>query len=71
MTIPTGVTEKARYITCPKGHKVWVIWSPRFNKFAFTCDECEEHSVRALSPVTGHLVEIRIVRRLKDNERLV
>lgn len=71
MTIPTGMTEKANYITCPKGHKTYVIWSPRFKKFAFTCDECQEHSVRAWSPMTRHVVEIRIVRRLKDNQRVV
>lgn len=71
MTIPTGVTEKANYITCPKGHRVFVIWSPRFKKFGFTCDECGEHSVRAWSAQTGHVVEVRIIRRLKDNERLV
>lgn len=71
MTIPMGVSEKANYITCPQGHKVYVIWSPRFKKFGFTCDECGEHAVRAWSSDTGHLVEIRIVRRLKEGERMV
>ena len=71
MTIHTGVSEKANYITCPKGHRVYVIWSPRFKKFGFTCEECDEHSVRAISPMSGHIVEVRIVRRLKSNERFV
>lgn len=71
MTIPLGVSEKANYITCPQGHRVYVIWSPRFKKFAFTCDQCEEHAVRALSPMSGHVVEVRIVRRLKQHERFV
>lgn len=71
MTIPLGVSEKANYITCPQGHRVYVIWSPQFKKFGFTCEECNEHAVRAFSPMTGHVVEVRIVRRLKSNERLV
>lgn len=71
MTLHTGVSESANYITCPKGHKVYVIWSPQFKKFGFTCDECQEHAVRAWSPQSGHLVEVRIVRRLKANERMV
>lgn len=71
MTIPIGASESANYITCPKGHKVYVIWSSQFKKFAFTCDECEEHSVRAASPMTGHIVEVRIIRKLKQNERVV
>lgn len=71
MTIPMGVAEKANYITCPKGHKVFVIWSPRFKKFGFTCEECDEHAVRAFSPMSGHVVEVRIVRRLKQNESFV
>ena len=70
MSIHTGVSEQARYITCPKGHKVYVIWSPRFKKFGFTCDECGEHAVRALEPMGSYVVEVRIVRRLKQNERL-
>lgn len=41
--------EKANYVTCRKGHKVYVIWSPQRKMFAFTCDECNEHSERALS----------------------
>ena len=71
MTIHTGETEIANYITCPLGHRVFVIWSPRHKKFAFTCEECNEHAVRAWSPMSGHVVEVRIVRRLKDGQRLV
>jgi hypothetical protein len=63
--IPAGARENANYITCAKGHKVFVVWSPQFQKFAFTCDECDEHSVRAISPMTGHVVEVRIIRRFK------
>jgi hypothetical protein len=44
-------TEKANYITCPKGHKVYVIWSPARQKFGFTCDECDQHSEVAISAV--------------------
>lgn len=68
MTIPTGETESANYVTCPHGHKLYVIWSPRFQRFGFTCDECEQHSVRAISPMTGHVVEVRIVSRLKEEK---
>lgn len=64
MTAPHGY-EVANYITCVKGHKIYVIWSPQFKKFGFTCDECGTHSVRAMSPMTGHLIEVRIVRRIK------
>lgn len=71
MTIPTGVREVANYVTCPKGHKLFVIWSPQFKKYAFTCDECREHSVHGWSPVTGHIIDVRIVRKLKPNERPV
>jgi hypothetical protein len=60
--------ENANYITCPNGHKVFVIWSSQFKKFAFTCDECEEHSVRAISPMTGHVVEVRVVSRMRKRE---
>lgn len=52
--------EKANYVTCPKGHKVYVIWSEARQKFAFTCDECNQHSDRAIS-VNG-LIEVRIVK---------
>lgn len=71
MTIHTGVREKANYVTCPKGHKLFVIWSPQFKKFGFTCEECGEHSVHGWSPDTGYIVDVRIVRRLKSNERVV
>jgi hypothetical protein len=44
------MSEKANYVTCPKGHKVYVIWSEQRQKFGFTCDECGEHSEVAISP---------------------
>lgn len=50
--------EKANYITCPKGHKIFVIWSSQRQSFGFTCDECGEHSEIGIS-VYG---PIRIVR---------
>jgi len=64
----SGEGEKANYITCPKGHKVFVVWSPTHRKFAFTCDECEQHSDVALSLNTGHVVKLKIVRRLRNEE---
>jgi len=51
--------EKANYVTCPLGHKVFVIWSPELQRFGFTCDECEQHSLRVVS-VHG-TVEVQIV----------
>ena len=33
------MTEAANYITCPVGHKVFVIWSPELQRFGFTCDD--------------------------------
>lgn len=48
----------ANYVTCPKGHKVFVIWSDERQRFAFTCDECEQHSEIALS-IHGY---VKIVR---------
>lgn len=41
--------EKANYITCPKGHKIFVIWSDQRQTFGFTCDVCEQHSEVAVS----------------------
>lgn len=52
--------EVCNYVTCPKGHKVYVIWSPARQRFGFTCDECSQHSDRAIS-VQG-LIEVRIVK---------
>jgi hypothetical protein len=52
--------EKANYITCPKGHKVFVIWSNELQRFGFTCDECNNHSLRAVS-IHG-TIEVTIVR---------
>lgn len=54
------MTEKAQYITCPVGHRVFVIWSPELQRFGFTCDECGQHSLRAVS-VHG-TIEVAIVR---------
>ena len=53
------MNEAANYVTCPKGHKVCVVWSPELQKFGFTCDECNQHSLRAVS-VHG-VIEIKIV----------
>jgi hypothetical protein len=64
----SGPVERANYITCPKGHKVYVIWSPMHKRFGFTCDECDQHSMVAASPMTGHLIKVKIVRRLRDDE---
>ncbi len=55
------MSEKANYVTCPRGHKVFLIWSDLVQCFAFTCDECEQHSTRA---VTVHgVIEITIVKK--------
>ncbi len=53
-------TEKANYVTCPQGHKVYVIWSPMMRKFGFTCDECQQHSLHAVSE--HGVIEIRVVK---------
>jgi predicted nucleic acid-binding Zn ribbon protein len=50
--------EKTNYVTCPKGHKVYVVWSPMRKVFAFTCDECGEHSEKAFSEFG--LISIRV-----------
>ena len=52
--------EICKYVTCPKGHKVFVIWSPERKRFAFTCDECEQHSEHAMSE--HGFIEIKLVR---------
>jgi len=52
--------EKANYITCPRGHKVYVIWSDQKQCFGFTCDECDQHSLRAVS--MHGVIEITVVR---------
>lgn len=51
--------EKCNYITCPNGHKVYVIWSPELQRFGFTCDTCEQHSLRAVS--AHGVIEVKIV----------
>lgn len=56
--------EKANYVTCPQGHKIYVIWSPERRRFGFTCDVCNEHSEVALSPMTGHVLQIKIKGRM-------
>jgi hypothetical protein len=53
------MNEKANYVTCPKGHKIFVVWSEQLRKFGFTCDECEEHSLRAVS--MHGTIEIRLL----------
>lgn len=53
--------EKANYVTCPDGHKVFVIWSPELQRFGFTCDECEEHSLVAVS--MHGVIEVTVVRK--------
>lgn len=42
-------SEICQYVTCPKGHKVFVVWSDEKQCFAFTCDDCDQHSLRAVS----------------------
>jgi hypothetical protein len=59
--------ERANYITCPKGHKVFVIWSKERKKFGFTCEECDEHSEVAISILTGHVIILK-ARRMRRNE---
>jgi len=57
----TILREQAKYVTCPLGHKVFVIWSPQLQRFGFTCDECGQHSIKAVS-VEG-IVEVVIVNK--------
>jgi molybdenum cofactor biosynthesis enzyme MoaA len=58
-----SVTERANYVTCPKGHKVYVIWSSELNCFGFTCDECRLSAQRVVSPYG--VMEIKIAERAK------
>ncbi len=58
--------EKAIYITCPQGHKVYVIWSEIRECFAFTCDKCRQHSMRAVSPYG--VVEVHLVTPTPDTK---
>jgi len=58
--VTTGVCN---YVTCPAGHKIFVVWSPEKNRFAFTCDECGTHSVRAVS-LQG-VIEVKIVKKVR------
>lgn len=46
--------DAANYVTCAKGHKVFVIWSPSRQCFGFTCDQCDQHSLTAIS-LQGHI----------------
>lgn len=55
-----GGREVCNYVTCAQGHKMYVIWSPERKRFAFTCEECNVHSERAIS-LYG-LIEVRIVK---------
>jgi len=54
------MSEKAKYITCPNGHKVYVIWSDQRQSFGFTCDVCEQHSEVAVS--AHGAIKIQIVQ---------
>ena len=56
----TKSSSAANYVTCPNGHKIFVVWSDDRQCFAFTCDECQQHSMVAVS-VHG-TIEIRVVR---------
>lgn len=58
------VTEKANYITCPLGHKIFVIWSPMLKEYGFTCEECKEHSLRALSLENKEVLQIKVVGKM-------
>lgn len=61
------VSEKANYVTCSKGHKVYVIWSPMFKKYGFTCDECNTHSLQAVAPENNHIIKIKIIGKLASS----
>jgi hypothetical protein len=56
--------EVCNYVTCSRGHKVYVIWSPLREQFGFTCDICNEHSARAIS--AQGLVEIKLAEPVGD-----
>jgi hypothetical protein len=53
--------ERVNYVTCPLGHKIYIIWSNEHQCFGFTCDECEQHSLRAVS--AHGTIEVNIVRK--------
>ena len=57
------MNEICNYVTCPRGHKVYVIWSEMRQQFGFTCEICDEHSGRAIS-VQG-LVEVRLAEPIR------
>ena len=59
------MTEKANYITCPKGHLIFVIWSPEKQRFGFTCEICGEHSIRAVS--LHGTIEVTVVRPTENS----
>jgi len=64
MTMAKLPREVCRYATCPNGHKVYVIWSDSRQAFGFTCDECREHSLIA---ITAHgLICIEVVASVKQ-----
>ena len=52
------LSSKCNYVTCPRGHKVFIVWSKDRNCFAFTCDECNQHSLRAVS--AHGVIEIKV-----------
>jgi hypothetical protein len=54
----------ANYVTCPLGHKIFVVWVEALQIFAFTCDECQEHSEIAVS--TKGTIAIRIIRPMRS-----
>lgn len=56
------MSERAQYVECPKGHKIFVVWSDELQRFGFTCDECGQHAIRAAS-VHG-VIEVKIVARI-------
>jgi hypothetical protein len=56
--------DKANYVTCPEGHKIFVIWSDERQLFAFTCDECDTHSEVAAS-VHGP-IRIQSIKSMDD-----
>ena len=60
------MSEKANYVTCPNGHKVFVIWSNQLQRFGFTCDECNQHSLRAVS-VHGTIEVVLVGKRGRDD----
>jgi len=53
------VKTKANYITCQRGHKVFVIWDPQLKVFGFTCDVCDVHMLQAMS-IEGLVKIVRV-----------